>query len=104
MRCVQVTICLEMSLQFIYFILILILSVICIGRFDRNNRSVVASEPSETESNRDDDTCSIENHTIADSEDENQMTEANIFELYKEFYEGMGNDELQNLDNYLDRE
>ena len=41
---------------------------------------------------------------IPDSDDRESLTEAQQYSLYTEFYENMGEDELHNLDNYLDRE
>ena len=33
-----------------------------------------------------------------------EMTEAQIYDLRLEFYDGMGEDELHNIENYLDLE
>ena len=41
---------------------------------------------------------------ILDSDDSENLTEAQQYSLYAEFYGNMGEDELKNLDNYLDRE
>ena len=41
---------------------------------------------------------------IPGSDDSESLTEAQQYSLYAEFYENMGEDELHNLDNYLNRE
>ena len=37
-------------------------------------------------------------------DDSESLSEAQQYSLYAEFYENMGEEELLNLDNYLDRE
>ena len=41
---------------------------------------------------------------IPGSDDSESLNEVQQYSLYAEFYENMGEDELHNLDNYLDRE
>ena len=51
-----------------------------------------------------DQTLSEESSHIPGSDDSESLSEAQQYSLYAEFYEKMGEDELHNLDNYLDRE
>ena len=49
-------------------------------------------------------TLSDEINHIAGSDDSESLSEAQQYSLYVEFYENMGEEELHNLDNYLDKE
>ena len=49
-------------------------------------------------------TLSDEIILIPGSDDSESLSEAQQYSLYAEFYENMGEEELHNLDNYLDRE
>ena len=57
-----------------------------------------------SESNSDDGDCSAEQSSTYTSVTGVKVTEAQIYELKVEFYDGMGKDELHNLDNYLGQE
>ena len=63
-----------------------------------------ASDTSRSESNSDDGECSGEQSSTDTSMIGVEMTEAQIYELRAEFYDGMGKDELHNLEYYLDLE
>ena len=49
-------------------------------------------------------TLSDEINHIPGSDDSESLSEAQQYSLYAEFYENMGEEEVHNLDNYLDRE
>ena len=49
-------------------------------------------------------TLSEDTNHIPGSDDSESLSEAQQYSLYAEFYENMGEKELHNLDNYLDRE
>ena len=53
---------------------------------------------------RPDQTLSDEIIHIPGSDDSESLIEAQQYSLYAEFYENMGEEELHNLENYLDRE
>ena len=48
--------------------------------------------------------CSDESNHNACSEDSESLTEVEVYDLYVEFYENMEEEELDNLDIYLERE
>ena len=47
---------------------------------------------------------SDESNHNTDSEENKSLTETQLYNLYAEFYENMEEEELHNLDNYLERE
>ena len=49
-------------------------------------------------------TLSDEINHITGSKDSESLTKGQLYSLYEEFYENMGEEELHNLDNYLNRE
>ena len=49
-------------------------------------------------------TLSDEINHIAGSDDNESLSEAQQYSLYAEFYKNMREEELHNLDNYLDKE
>ena len=73
-------------------------------RSSSRERVSAASDTSGSESNSDDGECFGEQSSMDTSMAGVEMTEAQIFELRAEFYNGMGEDELHNLKNYLDLE
>ena len=101
---VQVTVCLNSILGIIILLLILILSVVRRQGLGSRVWVAKASDTSERESNSDDGDYSAEKNSTDTSETEVEMTQALIYKLNAKFYDGMGEDELHNLDNYLDQE
>ena len=104
MDCVQVTVCLDSLLGSILVLLILILSVVRIQGPGSRERVSAASDTSGSENNSDDGECSGEESPTDTSMVRVKMIEAQIYDLRAEFYDGMGEDELHNFENYLDLE
>ena len=98
------TVCLNSVIGTIILLLIFILSVAHIQGPSSRERVPAASNTSGSESNSDDGECSGEQTSTDTSMAGVVMTEAQIFELRAVFYDRMGEDELHNLENYLDLE
>ena len=47
--------------------------------------------------------CIFEHNSNDSSDDEQSLFEAKIYDVYVEFYAAMGEDELNNLDDYLEK-
>ena len=104
MDCVQVIVCLDSILGIVILLLILILSVVCRQGPGSRERVSATSDTSRSESNSDDGDCSVEQSSTDTSMTGVEMTEGfQIYELKAEFYDGMGKDELHNLENYVDQ-
>ena len=98
MDCIQVTVCPNIWIVVIIMILILITSALCFQSISTSGPDMQPLRMSEAEFY----TCE---HNCIDSSDEVEtLFEAHIYDLYVEFYTGMDDDELDNLENYSERE
>ena len=98
MKCIHMTVCPNTIVVLFIMTLIFILSAQWI-------RSLLNFRTESRVLNlRQDQTLSDEINHIAGSEDSESLTEAQLCSFYAEFYENIGEEELHNLDNYLDRE
>ena len=97
-------VCLDNLLGTILVLLILILSVVRIQGPGSRERVSVASDTLGSESNSNDGKCSGQQSPTDTSMAGVEMTEAQIYDLRAEFYDGMGEDELHSFENYLDLE
>ena len=95
---IQVTICLDIWIVALVMILIFIASALWFRLFNRSSPDTEAVSLSEME-------LSLREHnTNGNSDSDRSLFEAQIYNLYSEFYAGMGEEDASNLDNYLERE
>ena len=98
MDCIRVTICLDIWIVALVMIFTLISSALWFRSFSRSSAVNEAVSLSEVE-------LSLHDHDTDGSSDTNRtFSEAQIYDLYSEFYTGMGEEDASNLDNYLERE
>ena len=98
MGCFQVTICLDIWIVAFVMTLILIASALWFRSYNRCSPDTEAVSLSEME-------LSQRAHDISgNSDSERSLSDGQIFDLYSEFYAGMGEEDASNLDNYLERE
>ena len=97
MDCFQVTICLDIWIVAFVMTLVLIASALWFRSYNRCSLHTEAVSLSEMELSQ------RAHDSSGNSDSEWSLCEAQIYDLYSEFYAGMGED-VSNLDNYLKRE
>ena len=98
MGCFQVTICLDIWIVTIVMTLVLITSALWFKSYNR------CSPHAETVSLSKMDLSQRAHDKSGNFDSEHSLSEAQIYDLYSEFYAGMGEEDASNLDNYLERE
>ena len=101
MATIMVQLTLVMPLECLIFLLIVYLTL-CYLNVPRSKVPVVALGPHD----------SVDTHSESSSDDTDfvsiieseNMSPRENFDIYQEFYAFMGEDELSNIDNYLDRD
>ena len=98
MDCIQVTICLDIWIVALVMTITFIASALWFCSFSRSSADTKAICLSEVE-------LSLREHDIDENSDSDwTLCEAQIYDLYSEFYARMGEEDASNLDNYLERE
>ena len=98
MDCIQVTICLDIWIVALVMIIIFIASALWFRSLSTSSPNTEAVSLSEME------LCMREHDTNGNSDNDRSLSEAQMYDLYSEFYVGMGEEDASNLDNYLKRE
>ena len=100
MATVSVTITVRIQIDLVLLAIIFVLVVICL----RMQRETVDEGRFQAESDSDEDsTNAVEDEYFSTVEDE-ELTEPEVYALYAEFYGRLCDEELHNLDNYLERD
>ena len=100
MATVLVTITVRIQIDLLLLVIIFVLVVICL----RMRKETVVEGRFQVESDSDEDSTNVVEDEYFSTVEDEELTEPQVYALYAEFYGRLYDDELHNLDNYLERD